>query len=242
MRFIAFVYEAVIFEAAFQVRARRWPIAREGPAWYRVKFLKAEPMRTSLLAFLLVNFTASGLLAQTPLPPVVSVGEPADGPLLAPPAIDVPKTAGAPLSPPANVAPNRVGLPLAPPSIDVPNTAGAPLPPPAGPEPKSKPRFFRLPQPQSGATAQAAAPGAANQQGKLGSRWKQRNAPPLTDAPLAGSSTSAQAQAAVPEADPKPAKRTNNPRKYGPVELFPKSKESDRAGNPFSIRRPILAW
>jgi hypothetical protein len=172
-------------------------------------------MRTSLLAFLLVNLTASGLLAQTP-PPVVSVGESADGPLLAPPTIDVPNTAGAPLPPP----------------------------PAASNEPKSKPRFFRLPQPQPGTTAQPGpAAGEANQQGKLlGGRWKQRNAPPLTEAPLANSNANLEAQPIKPQDDAPPAKRANNPRKYGPLELFPKAKESDRAGNPFSLRRPILAW
>jgi hypothetical protein len=235
-----------MFAVVFQVRALRWSIAREGPAWYRVKFLKAEPMRTSLLAFLLLNFTASGLLAQAPLPPVVSVGQPADGPFLAPPAVDVPTTVGAPISRSADTTPKRANDSLAPPTIDVPNLGGAPLPPPAaaGNEPKQRPRFFRLPQPQPGTAAQAAAaPGAgANQQGKLGSRWKQRNAPPLTDAPLAGSSANLESQHAAPEPDSKPTKRSTNPRKYGPVELFPKAKESDRAGNPFSIRRPILAW
>ncbi|HVU87735.1 MAG TPA: hypothetical protein VHD36_10470 [Pirellulales bacterium] len=199
-------------------------------------------MRTWLLAFTLINLAASELLAQTPLPPSASAGAATDGPLLAPPVIDVPAAPRAAVSPPAVNVPSTAGAPLAPPSIDVPNAFGAPLPPPAGSEAKSKPRFFRLPQPTTPPRF-AGAPTAPNQQGKgLGSRFKQRNAPPLTDAPLAGSSAALSSQPEVSGIDAPPSKRANNPRKYGPLELFPKTKESDRTGNPFSLRRPVLAW
>jgi hypothetical protein len=71
-------------------------------------------------------------------------------------------------------------------------------------------------------------------------RWRQRTTtPPLTDAPLAGSKANLEAS---PDTDPSPAKSTKSARKYGPVEIFPKSKDSDRTGNPFSVRKPILAW
>jgi hypothetical protein len=171
-------------------------------------------MRTSLLAFVLVNLVASAALAQTLLPPVASVPEMTDGPLLAPPAVDV-------------------AVP-----------AGAPLPPPANSEAKNKPRFFRLPSPQATAASQGASGGGAgNQPGRLlNGRWKQRNAPPLTEAPPADSSATLESAAVEPDIDPPPPKRTSNPRKYGPLELFPKAKESDRGSNPFSLRKPLLAW
>ncbi len=97
-----------------------------------------------------------------------------------------------------------------------------------------------MPKPQNATASQAQDPAANGQQpGKvLNGRWRQRTTtPPLTDAPLAGTTANLETSPETP-----PAKSTKSPRKYGPVELFPKAKDSDRTGNPFSFRKPVLAW
>jgi hypothetical protein len=128
---------------------------------------------------------------------------------------------------------------LGPPVIDVPLAPGAPTPPPPAESESKRPRLFRLPQPQPS----AAAPNDARQPPKIfNGRWKQQRAnAALTDAPPAPGVANLESPD-IAAKENTPPKRTTNPRKYGPVELFPKAKESDRAGNPFSIRRPVLAW
>ncbi|HEY4312765.1 MAG TPA: hypothetical protein VGN12_25165 [Pirellulales bacterium] len=128
---------------------------------------------------------------------------------------------------------------LGPPVIDVPLAPGAPTPPPPTESESKRPRLFRLPQPQPS----AASSNDVRQPPKVFSgRWKQQRAnAALTEAPLAPGTANLQSSD-IATKESAPPKRTTSPRKYGPVELFPKTKESDRAGNPFSIRRPVLAW
>jgi len=124
---------------------------------------------------------------------------------------------------------------LGPPVIDLPGVPSTPVPP-SGATSGEKRKLFRLP---SSKTDSQTAPSANK---LLPSRWKQRQpAGPTTDAKAFAPGAAISPQPAAPNTDPAP-KRLFTPRKYGPVEAFPKAKASAQTGNPLSIRRPMLAW
>jgi len=204
-------------------------------------------MRNVLLAVIITGSVARVVLAQGPASPGAPAGTWSDGPLLGPAAVSVPANPAAAQTPyaPAPLSrssPNTAGPPAATnleaPVINIPGVEERVLPPseqgPRSNENKKLPKIFRLPKP-GGDNGQSPA-------GKLFSnRWKKNQ---LDEAPLASPEISGvtplDERARSPNAPT--AKRSANARKYGPLEILPKTKEGDRTGNPFSIRRPVLAW
>ena len=138
-----------------------------------------------------------------------------------------------PLSPPP-AASAADGPLLGPPVIDIPEIPnGQTSTPPAGEGEKRK--LFRLPSIKS--NGQSSAVGGR----MLQSRWKQPTGTAATEAqPF--SPGGRQVAPSEPETAPPAKKRWFAPQKYGPVTVFPKPKDTDRQGNPLSLRRPMLAW
>ena len=131
-------------------------------------------------------------------------------------------------APPANEGPSFGPPDIAIPDVPVPSAA------PEAPAKSQRPKIFRLPSARTSPQPPARKPFAE----RFKARSSARAAPP-SEAPAFG----AKGAAAPPPAEPEPTpKRLGTPRKFGPLEVFPKPKESDRTGNPLSIRRPVLAW
>jgi hypothetical protein len=136
--------------------------------------------------------------------------------------------------PPAAAGVPADGPLLGPPVIDIPEVPPGPTPSSSA-NPGQRRRLFRLPSTKSG--QQASAP-----TGKLlPGRWKQPAAGTPPEAQALAPDTAIDPQSSASKAAPAP-KRLFSPRRYGPVEVFPKPRDSDRTGNPLSLRRPMLAW
>ncbi len=201
-------------------------------------------MRIVLLALLVTGTSGQVVLAQRPVSPSAPASTWSDGPLLGPAVNTAPVVSTPPAAAPgqrpdsAPVASGPQGNPsLEAPIINIPDVEERVLPPSEqGGRSQSKklPKLFRLPKPNGDSGATSSGKSFMN-------RWKKN---PLDEAPLASPEVSGvtpldERQVSAGSAT---AKKSTNTRRYGPLEILPKTKEGDRTGNPFSIRRPVLAW
>jgi hypothetical protein len=153
-------------------------------------------------------------------------------------SVDVLAQGGYP-PPAAQAGPAAEGPMLGPPVVDVPGVPNA-LPPAQAPSSERKPRLFRLPPANKQDPAGAS---AADSKKVFAGRFSKRQAPTAMPAPEVSLPPGPQTDAAsLPASTDPPAKGRQAPRKYGPLEFFPKPREGDRTGNPLSIKRPVLAW
>ena len=194
-------------------------------------------MRTVLLVWAVVVACRIDVLAQGVYQPRPAAAQPStDGPLLGPPTVAVPNVP----APPAALLPSAPAAGAATPSAPSAAASGQ------GTVLKPFPRLLRRP------TADGAETAPPSAERPTIPRWKplfSRPTPP--PAPAAETppvnitlpeTASSSAVAKFPPAPEAPQRRWLNSKKVGPVEVFPQPKDSDRIGNPLSIRRPILAW
>jgi hypothetical protein len=195
-------------------------------------------MPAVVLALGLASAASTDVLAQVTGPQSGGAKAPAvDGPLFAPPA-----------PPRASLAPAGSIPAASPPVINLPDVGGPPAAPSAAsPNQKQPSRLFRRVGQASAAGATPANPTPSKR--LLPGKWNNRSPQP-TDAPAfapAANPDSRNLPSAPPAAPQTQPKRLLTPRKYGPVELFPTPRDSDRTstggtGNPLVVRRPVLAW